>query len=112
MYGTCRGGSHVLQVKGRLLDDNDETIASVNTDVTTDSKVDIYDVMFDKAHRLSRNTLYTLAAEIKGSHTYAGCNGRLTSFDGDVVFSFVSTEKSLTGTGVEQGQLPGLLFTL
>ncbi|KAK7496097.1 hypothetical protein BaRGS_00012798 [Batillaria attramentaria] len=112
IYGTCRGGNHVLQVNARLLDTNDDVIASVTTDVTTDSSVDIYDVIFDETRRLTRNTWYTLAVEIKGSHTYAGCQGRLASFDGDVIFTFADTEKSQTSTGVEQGQLPGILFTV
>nr|KAG5705939.1 hypothetical protein BaRGS_010829 [Batillaria attramentaria] len=109
---TVRSGNHVLQVNARLLDTNDDVIASVTTDVTTDSSVDIYDVIFDETRRLTRNTWYTLAVEIKGSHTYAGCQGRLASFDGDVIFTFADTEKSQTSTGVEQGQLPGILFTV
>ncbi|KAK7116719.1 BTB/POZ domain-containing protein 6-B-like isoform X2 [Littorina saxatilis] len=112
VYGTCRGGSHVLQVQGRLLDSSDNVLTSVSCDVTTDSNVDIYDVLFDEARRLARNTWYTLTADIKGSHTYAGTDGRLSAFEGSVVFTFSSTEKSQTGTGVELGQLPGVLFTL
>ncbi|XP_076443612.1 BTB/POZ domain-containing protein 6-like [Babylonia areolata] len=112
VYGTCRGGSHVLHVEGQLLDAGDNVISGVTADVTTDSHLDIYDVLFDAPRRVTRDAWYTLTANIKGPHTYAGQSGRLNAFDGEVVFTFASTEKSQTGTGVDQGQLPGILFTL
>ena len=101
----------MLKVQGRLLDSADNVITRITCDINTDNNVDIYDVLFDETRRITRNTWYTLAADIEGSHTYAGQNGRLSVFDGEVVFTFSSTEKSQTGTGVDQGQLPGILFT-
>ncbi|KAL8622772.1 hypothetical protein ACOMHN_026893 [Nucella lapillus] len=112
IYGTCRGGSHTLAVEGKLLDSGDNAITSVTTDVTTDQNADIYDVLFDVPRRVTHNTWYTLTANISGTHTYAGQDGRLSAFDGETVFTFSSTEKCLTGTGRDQGQLPGILFTL
>ena len=102
----------MLKVQGRLLDSADNVITSVTCDVNTDNNVDIYDVLFDETRRITRNSWYTLAAYIEGSHTYAGQNGRLSAFDGEVVFTFSSSEKSQTSTGIEQGQLPGILFTV
>ena len=112
IYGPCKGGIQVLHVEGRLQDPADEIIASVVRDVTTENDVDIYDVIFDEARRVTRHTLYTLAVKIDGCYTYAGHDGRQAAFDGEVVFSFADSERSQTATGVDQGQLPGILFTL
>jgi hypothetical protein len=112
VYGACKSSTPTLTVHGQLLDVTDNVIASATADVITESKIDIYDVLFDETRRIMRNTWYTLIADVTGAYTYAGANGRLTAFDGDVVFTFASSERSQTGTCVEKGQLPGLLFSL
>ena len=113
VYGTCKGGNHVLTVSASLLDPADHCVTTASADVNTDDNNDIYDVYFEETPRLARSTLYTLVVDISGtqSYTYAGAEGRLTAFDGDVIFTFCTSEKSVTATCVEKGQLPGLIFS-
>ncbi|XP_005106750.2 BTB/POZ domain-containing protein 6 [Aplysia californica] len=112
IFGTCRTGEHELEVKGFILDPADKVMCSVETSVVTSGKKDSYDVIFDESARVHQGTMYTLVVDIKGSHTFAGEGGRMAALSNDVIFTFTHSEKSLTGTTVSHGQLPGLICSL
>ena len=112
VYGSCRPSELDLEVKGYVLDHKDTIICSVEKNLYTKGDNDLYDVIFDDSATLEKNILYTLVVSIVGPHTFAGKDGRLTTFSHNVAFTFSHSEKSQTGTTVSHGQLPGLIFAL
>ncbi|GFR91463.1 BTB/POZ domain-containing protein [Elysia marginata] len=112
IYGSCRPSELELEVKGQVLDPNDVVLCSVERNLYTQGDKGLYDIIFDESATLEKNVLYTLEVNIAGAHTFAGKDGRLTTFSHNVAFTFSHSEKSQTGTTVSHGQLPGLIFAL
>ncbi|RUS72762.1 hypothetical protein EGW08_019480 [Elysia chlorotica] len=112
IYGSCRPSELELEIKGQVLDQKDAIISSINKTIYTQGDKGLYDVIFDESAPLEKNVLYTLVVSIAGAHTFAGKDGRLTTFSHNVAFTFSHSEKSQTGTTVSHGQLPGLIFAL
>ena len=112
IYGSCRPSELELEVKGHVLNPKETVVCSVERTLYTRGDNGLYDVFFDKSASLEKNVLYTLVVTIAGAHTFAGKDGRLTTFSHNVAFTFSHSEKSQTGTTVSHGQLPGLIFAL
>ena len=71
-----------------------------------------YTVSFDKKIILKKNKMYDIRAKISGLPSHRGvCGHSFVQFSG-VTFTFVNSEYSNSGTDVNRGQFPELLFSL
>ena len=70
-----------------------------------------FEVLFDTALVLKRNTSFFIEALITGSDSLRGENGRSSVKCADVTITFTSSKYSGNGTSTKQGQFPEILFT-
>ena len=70
-----------------------------------------FEVLFDSALVLKRNTAYFIEALITGSNSLRGENGHSSIKCSGVTITFTSSKYSGNGTSTKQGQFPEILFT-
>ena len=70
-----------------------------------------FEVLFDTALILKRNTIFFIEALITGSDSLRGENGRSSVKCTGVTITFTSSKYSGNGTSTKQGQFPEILFT-
>ena len=70
-----------------------------------------FEVLFDTALVLKRNTSYFIEALITGSDSLRGENGHTSVKFSGVTITFTGSKYSGNGTSTKQGQIPELLFT-
>ena len=70
-----------------------------------------FEVLFDSALVLKRNTAYFIEALITGSNSLRGENGHSSVKCSGVTITFTSSKYSGNGTSTKQGQFPEILFT-
>jgi len=70
-----------------------------------------FEVLFDTALVLKRNTTYFIEALITGSDSLRGENGHSSVKCSGVAITFTSSKYSGNGTSAKQGQIPEILFT-
>ena len=71
-----------------------------------------FEVLFDAALVLKRNTAYSIEALITGSDSLRGENGLSLVKYSDVTVTFMNSKYSGNGTSTRQGQFPEILFTI
>ncbi|XP_041347072.1 BTB/POZ domain-containing protein 6-like [Gigantopelta aegis] len=117
LYGAKDHTSQTYDIKAFVTKTStDELVEGSQTSQTVVADTETYDVYFARALQLVKDEKYNLIVNITGPNTHKGESGRSRVDDGDFSCSFFDyqisrhSNKRSYGTGVNVGQIPGLLF--
>ncbi|KAK3588678.1 hypothetical protein CHS0354_028886 [Potamilus streckersoni] len=110
IYGKCdQAGQLNASV---VLQHNSHILTSVTAQLQTNPTESLYDVLFNQPVVLNDGVEYHIICTLDGGKTYFGNDGRETIHENGVEFKFKRSLLSANSTAVNQGQIPGLIYSL
>lgn len=121
LHGLCLFGSHVQSssVNLELMDTNTKITLTSLTGTFSSEPLNCsnysylgFEVAFEEAILLKKNREYSIEALISDPNSLHGLDGKSPLQCSGVTFTFFNSKHSTSGTDINQGQFPVLLFSL
>ena len=110
IYGT-QDGTHFTSVKLDIIDNTGKNLNTITARYIPCTGRDTpVPIRWGTGVDLRQDTEYTVSALIKSNATYKGDGGKSQVTVGNTTFTFTPTPNSKSGTNVNYGQIPQLLF--
>ncbi|XP_041379412.1 BTB/POZ domain-containing protein 6-like [Gigantopelta aegis] len=117
LYGPSNSSTAHYHIRAFITDPEvDDVIEGSSMKTSVETSKTIYDVTFPRPLKLRKDKVYNLIVNLDGPDSHRGMWGKSTVQHGSFVCSFFNRQESkhsnkLTGcTGVDAGQIPGLMF--
>jgi len=88
-----------------------KVLAERKSAFSSDTGSTLHDILFDSAHLIEKNVVYTINLLIQGPCSQSGRDGFATVVTEGVTFTFIE-HNSPNGTSVSAGQIPEIIFHL
>ncbi|KAL3858383.1 hypothetical protein ACJMK2_012974 [Sinanodonta woodiana] len=111
IYGKCDQEGK-LNATVIIQDNRGDALTSLVAQLQTTTSEALYDLLFKHPVILNGGAEYDIICTLEGGKTYFGNDGRETVNENGVEFKFKRTRFSSNNTVVNQGQIPGLIYSL